>query len=117
MPHDPRAWLFDIIEAGQRLSRFIAGKHWNDYRQDDLLRAGVERQFEIVGEALSQLRRHDPALAGRIREHGKVIGFRNILIHGYAAVDDAVVWSAAQEKLPLLLEDARHLLEALQPPA
>ena len=66
MPPDPRAWLFDIAEAGQRLMRFISGKTWIDYRDDELLRAGVERQFEIVGEALSQLRRHSPELAAHI---------------------------------------------------
>ena len=112
MPPDPRAWLFDIAEAGQRLMRFISGKTWIDYRDDELLRAGVERQFEIVGEALSQLRRHSPELAAHIREHEKIIGFRNILIHGYAVVEDEVVWSAASEKLPLLLEDVAALLKA-----
>ena len=75
-----------------------------------MLRAATERQFEIIGEALNQLRRHSPALAARVREHEKIIGFRNILIHGYAVVDDAVVWSAASEKLPLLLADVAALL-------
>lgn len=109
MPPDPRAWLFDIDDAGQRLARFVGGKSWDDYRTDDMLRAAVERQFEIIGEALNQLRRHAPELATRIREHEKIIGFRNILIHGYAVVDDAVVWSAASEKLPLLLADVAAL--------
>jgi len=99
-----------MAEAGQRLTRFAAGKQWNDYRQDELLRAGVERQFEIIGEALTQLRRHSPELAARIREHEKIIGFRNILIHGYAVIEDAVVWSAVSEKLPLLLDDVAALL-------
>lgn len=58
-----------MAEAGQRLTRFDAGKQWSDDRQDELLRAGVERQFGIIGEALTQLRRHSPELAARIREH------------------------------------------------
>lgn len=99
-----------MAEAGQRLTRFVAGKQWCDYRQDELLRAGVERQFEIIGEALTQLRRHSPELAERIREHEKIIGFRNILIHGYAVIEDEVVWSAASEKLPLLPDDVAALL-------
>lgn len=113
MSPDPRAWLFDITDAGQRLGRFIAGKRWSDYQNDELLRAGVERQFEIIGEALNRLRRQSPDLAARIREHERIIGFRNILIHGYAVVEDEVVWSAASEKLPLLLEDVEALLDAL----
>lgn len=113
MPPDPRTWLYDITQAGERLSRFIAEKDWSRYQSDDLLRAGVERQFEIIGEALNQLRRHAPELATRIREHEKIIGFRNILIHGYAVVDDAVVWSAAVEKLPTLLSDVTATLESI----
>ena len=93
--------------------RFISGKDWIDYRDNELLRAGVERQFEIIGEALGQLRRHSPELAARIREHAKIIGFRNILIHGYAVVEDEVVWSAANENLPALLEDVATLLKLL----
>jgi uncharacterized protein with HEPN domain len=54
-------------------------------------RVGVERQFEIVGEALSQLAKLDPALAKRIADYQKIISFRNILIHGYADVDDELV--------------------------
>lgn len=114
MSRDPRTWLFDIVEAGERVQRFLAGRTFADYQADELLRAGTERQFEIVGEALSQLRRHRPDLAGNIREHHKIIGFRNLLIHGYAVVDDAIVWSTVIEKLPLALEDAHRLLASLE---
>ena len=113
MSRDPRTWLFDIIQAGARAQRFLAGRSWSDYQSDELLRAGTERQFEIIGEALNHIRVHAPDLAGRIREHHKIIGFRNLLIHGYAIVDDAIVWSIATEKLPLLLDDARNLLAEL----
>lgn len=52
---DARAWLFDVVEAAQRVQRFVDGRTHADYLADELLRAGVERQFEIMGEALSQL--------------------------------------------------------------
>lgn len=113
MPRDPRTWLFDVDQAAQRVQRFIHGRSYDDYLNDELLRAGVERQFEIIGEALNQLRRHDPALAAEVREHARIIGFRNLLIHAYATVDDSVVWDIATQKLPCLLEDAQALLARL----
>ena len=77
-----------------------------------MLRAAVERQFEIIGEALSQLSRVDSSVFERIRERRRVIAFRNILIHGYADVDDRIVWDVVQVNLPTLLEDVAALLPA-----
>jgi uncharacterized protein with HEPN domain len=69
----------------------------------------VERQFEIVGEALNQLSRTAPDLAAQVPDSARIIAFRNILIHGYAIVDDEIVWRATQENLPAL----RAALDAL----
>lgn len=77
------------------------------------MRAGVERQFEIMGEALNQLRRHDAGLAASVRDHLRIIGFRNVLIHGYATVDDSIVWDIAANQLGTLQEDVRALLDRL----
>ena len=52
-----------------------------------MLRAAVEREFEIVGEALSQLAQLDPAVADRISDYRRIIAFRNLLIHGYGQID------------------------------
>jgi len=61
---------------------------------DDLLRSAVERQLAIVGEALTQLRRIDAATADAIADLPRIVGFRNILDHGYASVDIRIVWGA-----------------------
>lgn len=114
MRRDPRTYLFDIIEAGQRVRRFVGQRSFAQYVGDELVRAAVERQFEIMGEALNQLRRLDAMLVLEIREHSKITAFRNLLIHGYAEIDDAIVWSIMVEKLPLLLEDAQTLLNDLR---
>lgn len=76
-----------------------------------MLRSAVERQFEIIGEALVQLSRLDEALAARISEYRRIIAFRNILIHGYAQVDDRIVWDILETKLPILRREVRMLLE------
>ena len=76
-----------------------------------MLRAAVERQLEIIGEALNRLSRTSPVLAGRITEYQRIIAFRNILIHGYAQVDNRLVWSVVDDKLPILLAEVSQLLK------
>jgi len=111
MQRDPKTYLYDIREAGNRLERFIADKGFEDYLKDDLLRSAVERQFEIIGEALGQLGKAAPDQLKKISDAGKVIAFRNILIHGYAVVDDRVVWDIIQTKLPTLRKEVSILLK------
>jgi uncharacterized protein with HEPN domain len=68
MQPESRKYLFDIQTACRRLQRFTANKRFEHYRGDDLLRSAVERQFEIIGEAISQLTRIDSEVADGISE-------------------------------------------------
>lgn len=94
MPQSRRTqgYLFDILGAARAVQEFAVGKTLEDYKADLLLRSAVERQFEIIGEALRQLWQHDPSVATRISQARQIIAFRNLLIHGYAAVDHEAVW-------------------------
>ncbi len=107
---ESQKYLFDIQQAADRIARFCEGKKFEDYRSDELLRSAVERQFEIMGEALSQLAKHDPEVAERIKDHRKIIAFRNILIHAYATVDDRIVWGVFEGDLPALRATLTELL-------
>jgi uncharacterized protein with HEPN domain len=80
-----------------------------------MLRAAVEREFEIIGEALAQLARLDAAIAARITDHRRIISFRNLLIHGYADVDDRLVWDVVETKLAVLQREVEALLESADP--
>ena len=75
-----------------------------------MLRFAVERAFSIIGEALAQLSRVDPALAARITDSRSIIGFRNILTHAYAQIDDRIVWGIVQSKLPILIREVDTLV-------
>lgn len=75
-----------------------------------MLRSAVERQFEIIGEALNQLLRREPGLSERISDASVIIAFRNRLIHGYASVSDEVVWGVVERYLPVLSSEVRDLL-------
>lgn len=106
-------YLFDVQSAAGTLAGFVDGRDWQDYQRDAMLRAAVERQFEIIGEALAQLGRQDPELLARIEDHRRIIAFRNILIHGYADVDDALVWDIVQTHLAPLRARVEALLQGV----
>lgn len=74
------------------------------------MRSAVERQFEILGEVLNQLSRLDPDMAENIPELPRIVAFRNILIHGYASVDDRLVWGVVESRLEPLLDVISALL-------
>lgn len=106
---ESRKLLFDIQQAVNKVIQFITGKSFEDYESDDLLRSGVERQFEIIGEALNKLSKIDITVVSEINEHQRIISFRNILIHGYADIDNRLVWNIVETKLPTLLKDVNSL--------
>jgi uncharacterized protein YutE (UPF0331/DUF86 family) len=59
---------------------------------------------------VNQLSKADPELASAIPDLPRIVAFRNILIHGYATVDDALVWQVLKERLPELQRVMRELL-------
>ena len=109
-PRDIRKYLFDISRACRRLGKFTAGRTLADYQSDEMLRSAVERQFEIIGEALNQALRQDPALRDTIADAGRIIAFRNQLIHGYADIADDVVWGVIETNLPVIAREVEQLL-------
>lgn len=109
MARDPRACLADARGAAEAIASYTEGKTFDDYAADEMLQAAVERRFTIIGEALSQAAKLDPALADRLPDLARIVAFRNILVHGYALVDHDQVWSAIQTRLP----DLRTALDAL----
>jgi uncharacterized protein with HEPN domain len=87
----------------------VQGKQFEDYAGDALLRSGVERQFEIIGEAPNRLHRLDPELVAQVSDYQRIIAFRNVLARGYDAVSDEVVWDIVQGRLALLRQEIEGL--------
>lgn len=102
MPPEAEKLLWDMDNAARRIESFSTGKTFDDYLRDELLRSGIERQFEIVGEAMTRLIKCAPDVAAKIADYRKISGFRNALIHGYDSIDDTISWSIVQTKLPVL---------------
>ena len=99
MKDSPLAHLHDILESGRAVKQFVGGRTFGEYTGDDQLRSAVERKFEIMGEALNRMRRDAPELLEQIAHHRDIISFRNILVHGYDAIDDRIVWGVIEDDL------------------
>ncbi len=110
----PSNYLWDARDAAQRIARFTAGRSYDDYLADEMLRSAVERQFEIIGEAFAGLRRAAPELAAGVPNLLRIIAF-NVLIHGYATVNDQLVWAVVVNDLPKLLAKLDGLLTDTPP--
>lgn len=102
MHADARKLLWDAQQAAERIARFTAGRRFAEYEADEYLRSAVERQFEIIGEALNQLSRIDAAVANQVPDLPRIVAFRKALIHGYANVDNRLVWGVIETSLASL---------------
>ncbi|MEX2315697.1 MAG: HepT-like ribonuclease domain-containing protein [Pirellulales bacterium] len=112
MQLEAKKCLEDIRQAAELILQFTAGKLFEDYESDVLLRSGVERQFEIIGEAVNRLSKFDRTIVEGLPDAPRIVAFRNILIHGYDIVDDNVVWDVVQNNVAPLLARVNTLLSA-----
>jgi uncharacterized protein with HEPN domain len=99
---DPKALLWDAHRASEAIVAMLSGKTFEQFDADIVLHSAVERQFEIVGEALAQLARANPAIAAQIPQLSDAVAFRKLLIHGYAVIDRRRVWEIVNDDLPSL---------------
>lgn len=106
--------LEDVRDAAAFIREAVRGKTLDDYQHHRLLRQAIERNFEIIGEAMNRLTQHDPDTAAGISKHRQIIDLRNVLIHGYDLIDHRVVWSTIDEEVPILLAEVEALLRALR---
>jgi len=109
MQPDARKYLLDALNACEAITDFTRQASLDDYSANLLLRSAVERQFEIMGEAFSQLDNIEPEYRHQYPDMGKIIGMRNRIIHGYDSVDDAIVWDAVQNHIPKLYRWLRSI--------
>lgn len=111
MPRDPRAFLWDVRQGADHIAAFVRGKTFEEFAREELLHSAVERQLEIIGEALNQLATLAPDVAGHIAHLRQIVGLRNVLIHGYAVVNHGLIWRAIHEDLPRLRATVDGLLQ------
>lgn len=108
-------YLSDASQAAERVQRFSASKRLDDYLSDGLLRSAIERQFEIVGEALNQFRKADPLSAVAIADLPRAVALRNIPIHACADVDPVIALGVVETRLAPMVQQLRAMLPSPEP--
>lgn len=111
MRPESKKLLEDIRQACVLIRTFTADQSLEDYSAEPMVKSAVERQFEIIGEALRRLHALNPAAASEIGQYRQIISFRNILIHGYDMVEDDVVWDVIRDHLPALKNQVESMLD------
>ena len=104
--------LLDALNACRAIQSFVAKRTFSEYERNLMLRSAVERQFEIVGEALHRAESDDPELSTLIPDVHRIVGMRNRIIHGYDSVDDELLWQTIQTHVPPLAQLLAQLLES-----
>ena len=105
-----QSWLLDIEQSIDEISEFIGEqKDFTLYQKDLKTKKAVERNIEIIGEAVSRILREDPGF--EIKNARNIIGTRNRIIHSYDAISDEIIWTIIVRELPLLKSQIAALLK------
>ncbi len=108
-----KTWLYDILSAIREIESFVADvPDFSIYQNDLKTKRAVERNLEIIGEAMSRILKRDDTL--ELTNARKIIETRNRIIHGYDTVSDEIIWSIIINHLPLLKQEVELLLDKHQ---
>jgi uncharacterized protein with HEPN domain len=110
MDNEIKKYLFDIKESIDSIETFLGVKRdFNIYMADKMLRRAVEREFEIIGEAMNRIGKLDPDVI--ISSKRQIINMRNRVIHGYDKIDNEIIWGTIIRHLPSLKIEINNLLK------
>ena len=105
MPHRIEKLLLDLRISCEEIIEFTSERSFEEYIDNRILQLAIEREFEIIGEALNRLEKADfENLNQKIPEYRKIVGFRNLIAHGYDQIDDQALWDFVKNRVPGLLE-------------
>ncbi len=103
-------YLFDIKCSIDSIQDFLDEKRdFNYYNSDKLLRRGIERELEIIGEAASRILKIEPDI--NINHARKIVDLRNWVIHGYDKIDEVIIWGIVSKQIPILKVEVENLLK------
>ncbi len=105
-------WLFDIKFAIDEIDSYFESEERNffDYRSNTMLKRAVERDLEIIGEAVNRIVSRDKIFLDKISNARAIIGLRNQVIHSYDNISDENIWSILTNHLPKLKIEIENLI-------
>jgi uncharacterized protein with HEPN domain len=110
MSIEEKKLLADIITAVDSIDEHLESKRiFTEYKASKTKRRAVERELEIIGEAVNKLLKITPDIS--ISYARLIVDLRNKVIHAYDNVNDIVIWNVVMNHLPLLKTEAEQLLE------
>lgn len=110
MTKEELKYLIDIQMAIEELESFFPNeKKFENFNNNTLLRRGVERNFEIIGEAIKNYKNLNQQFA--ISHVKEIIGLRNIISHDYGSVDNSKLWAIFINHIPQLKTEINNLIE------
>ena len=110
MQHDVKKYLYDVKEAIDSIYEFLGDKKdFYEYKNNKLLKRGLEREIEIIGEAVNRILKIDPEI--EISEARRIVDLRNWVIHGYDKIDDVILWGIISRDIPKLKDQVEKLLK------
>jgi uncharacterized protein with HEPN domain len=107
---NPKKYLYDIVNCSEFVLQLTKEKTVDDYKNDRVFRSALERELQVIGEAMLQLDHISPETVEKTSEHRNIIGFRHVLVHGYDSLDPDTVWNVVEIKIEILLNQAKELL-------
>lgn len=110
MDNEMKAWLYDILNAIQEIDSFFSDsfKSFIAYQNDIKTKRAVERNIEIIGEAMNRILQADSSI--QLSNARKIVDTRNRIIHGYDTVSDELIWAIVIKYLPVLQVEIENLL-------
>jgi uncharacterized protein with HEPN domain len=109
MDNEIKKYLFDIQESIDSIQKYLGDRRdFKVYMADKMLRRAVEREFEIIGEAMSRIEKLDSTI--EISSKRQIISMRNRVIHGYDKIDNEIIWGTIVRHLPTLKLEIDNLL-------
>ena len=111
MDNDINVWLYDILQSLKEIESFFDGKPkiFEEFSKDIKTKRAVERELEIIGEAVSRIIKKDPEIS--ITNTRKIIDTRNRIIQGYDTVTDDLIWSIIINHIPKLKTEIEGILK------